>query len=55
MQEAVPEGHGAMLAVLGLKLEDIEKIIKEIKVKGICEIANDNSDSQVILSGEKKQ
>ena len=54
MQEAVPEGHGAMLAVLGLKLEDIEKFIKEIKVKGICEIANDNSDSQVILSGEKK-
>jgi len=54
MQEAVPEGQGAMLAVLGLKLKDIEKIIKEIKVKGICEIANDNSDSQVILSGEKK-
>ena len=54
MQEAVPEGHGAMLAVLGLKLEDIEKLIKETKVKGICEIANDNSDSQVILSGEKK-
>ena len=54
MQEAVPEGHGAMLAVLGLKLENIEKLIKEIKVKGICEIANDNSDSQIILSGEKK-
>ena len=54
MQEAVPEGQGAMLAVLGLQLKDIEKIIKEIKVKGICEIANDNSDSQVILSGEKK-
>ena len=54
MQEAVPEGHGAMLAVLGIKLEDIEKLINEIKVKGICEIANDNSDSQVILSGEKK-
>ena len=54
MQEAVPEGHGAMLAVLGIKLEDIEKLITEMKVKGICEIANDNSDSQVILSGEKK-
>ena len=54
MQEAVPEGHGAMLAVLGIKLEDIEKLITEMKLKGICEIANDNSDSQVILSGEKK-
>ncbi len=54
MQEAVPEGHGAMLAVLGIKLEDIEKFIREIKVKGICEIANDNANGQVIISGNKK-
>ena len=54
MQEAVPEGKGAMLAVLGLKMDEIEDYIKQIKNKGICEIANDNSDSQIILSGEKK-
>ena len=54
MQKAVPEGHGAIVAVLEIKLEDIEKLIKEIKVKRIYEIANDNSDSQVILSDEKK-
>ena len=54
MQEAVPEGKGAMLAVLGLKMNEIEDYIKQIKNKGICEIANDNSDSQIILSGEKK-
>ena len=54
MQEAVPEGKGSMLAVMGLKIKDIEKHIAEIgKEKGICEIANDNSDSQVILSGDK--
>ena len=54
MQEAVPEGKGAMLAVLGLKMNEIEDYIKQSKNKGICEIANDNSDSQIILSGEKK-
>ena len=54
MQEAVPEGKGSMLAVMGLKIQDIEKYIAEIsKEKGVCEIANDNSESQVILSGDK--
>ena len=53
MQEAVPEGKGSMLAVMGLKMEELKKYISEISTKGICEIANDNSDSQVILSGDK--
>ncbi len=54
MQEAVPEGKGSMLAVMGLKLEELEKYITEINdEKGVCEIANDNSDGQVILSGNK--
>ena len=53
MQEAVPEGKGSMLAVMGLKMEELKKYITEISTKGICEIANDNSDSQIILSGEK--
>ena len=54
MQESVPEGKGSMLAVMGLKIKDLEKYIKEIgNEKGVCEIANDNSDNQVILSGDK--
>ena len=54
MQQAVPEGKGSMLAVMGLKIEDVEKYISELGTeKGICEIANDNSDNQVILSGDK--
>ena len=53
MQEAVPEGKGSMLAVMGLKIEELKKYINEVSTKGICEIANDNSDSQIILSGEK--
>ena len=54
MQEAVPEGKGSMLAVMGLKLPELNKYILEIKKeKGVCEVANDNSYSQVILSGDK--
>ncbi len=54
MQDAVPEGKGSMLAVLGLKLEEIKKYIEQIdKEKGVCEVANDNSESQIILSGDK--
>ena len=54
MQEAVPEGKGSMLAVLGLKIDEILKYTEQVKKFGVCEIANDNSDSQVILSGDKK-
>ena len=54
MQEAVPEGKGAMLAVMGLKADDLRSYIKLANLKnGICEIANDNSLGQVILSGNK--
>ena len=52
MQEAVPVGQGSMAAVLGLNIMDLKNLLKEQK-KGICEIANDNADGQVILSGEK--
>jgi len=51
MQEAVPVGKGGMLAVLGSENEEIEDCIKKIKSKGICEIANDNAQGQIIVSG----
>ena len=54
MQEAVPVGKGSMIAVLGLKFEEIELLLKKSEeLKGVCEIANDNADGQVIVSGEK--
>ena len=54
MQEAVPEGKGAMLAVMGLKVDELKLHIKLANLNnGICEIANDNSTSQIILSGNK--
>tara|TARA_A100001015_G_scaffold235020_1_gene266687 strand:- start:716 stop:1657 length:942 start_codon:yes stop_codon:yes gene_type:complete len=55
MQDAVPLGEGRMLAVLGLdinKINDFLSIIKEDS--GVCEIANDNANGQIILSGNKK-
>ena len=54
MQAAVPVGEGSMIAVLGLKTEQIIEWIKSRKDKnGICEIANDNAEGQVIVSGDK--
>jgi len=51
MQKAVPVGKGAMLAALGLNLIELHKYIDDIKNKGVCEIANDNADGQIIVSG----
>ena len=52
MQEAVPVGEGSMIAVLGLKIEELNNLIKEVKTNGICEIANDNAEGQTIVSGD---
>ena len=52
MQEAVPLGKGSMIAVLGLKIEELNNLIKESKIKGVCEIANDNAEGQTIISGD---
>ena len=54
MQEAVPVGKGSMLAVLGLDIQEIRNLMeKNNEKKGICEIANDNAEGQVIISGDK--
>ena len=52
MQEAVPVGKGSMIAILGSKIDQIQQFISESKLKGICEIANDNSEGQTIVSGD---
>ena len=56
MQEAVPVGKGKMIAILGIKTEEIIKILKSTEgEKGVCEIANDNAEGQVIVSGNKER
>ena len=52
MQEAVPVGKGSMIAILGSKTDELINLIKEVKVKGVCEIANDNAEGQTIVSGD---
>ena len=56
MQTAVPIGKGGMIAVLGLKIDEVDNLIKNRNDKkmGICEVANDNADGQVIISGDKE-
>jgi|TARA_B110000967_G_C18738884_1_gene486639 [acyl-carrier-protein] S-malonyltransferase len=51
MQDAVPVGQGGMLAVLGSNVDDINNCMSQLKSKGVCEIANDNADGQIIMSG----
>tara|TARA_Y100000817_G_scaffold281117_1_gene245563 strand:- start:1277 stop:2209 length:933 start_codon:yes stop_codon:yes gene_type:complete len=54
MQTAVPSGQGGMLAVLGTEINNINEILEKNKNKYECFIANDNSNSQVVLSGSLK-
>ena len=52
MQSAVPVGEGAMAAVLGLSMEQVEAALKHVDAGlGACEIANDNAEGQVVISG----
>ena len=55
MQEAVPVGQGSMAAILGTKIDLIKEIINlNLKQNDVCEIANDNAEGQVIISGKKE-
>jgi len=52
MQNSVPKGEGGMIAVLGSTVEMIEKILIENKEILKAQIANDNSEGQIVLSGK---
>lgn len=54
MQSATPIGTGSMLAIIGLKEDEISKLLKEISNLGIVEITNYNSPTQIVVSGEIK-
>lgn len=55
MQKAVPVGVGAMAAILGLNMPDVQDVVKKAASEGgkevVCQAANDNSDGQVVVSG----
>ena len=54
MQESVPPGEGSMLAVLGMTVDEVQNEINLLSNDEVCEIANDNSKGQVVVSGKKK-
>ena len=54
MQNAVREGEGGMLAILGSQIKIIEGILDDNKDKFNVQIANDNSEGQIVLSGKNK-
>jgi [acyl-carrier-protein] S-malonyltransferase len=51
MQDAVPVGKGAMAAVLGLEIDQVEALLEFSTPENMCVIANDNSPGQVVISG----
>ena len=52
MQNAVPKGEGGMVAVLGSTIEVIEEILRDNQNNFTAQIANDNSEGQIVLSGK---
>lgn len=53
MQKAVPVGQGAMVALLGVGLDVAQKVAAEAAQGDVCQVANDNEPTQVVLSGSK--
>lgn len=53
MQKAVPVGQGAMAALLGVGLDVAQKVAEAARQGDVCEVANDNEPTQVVLSGHK--
>ncbi len=54
MQEAVPVGIGAMAALLGLDFETAQAVADEAAQGEVCQAANDNDPTQVVVSGHKE-
>jgi len=52
MQEAVPDGAGAMAAILGAEVSDVEEACRVASARGIVEPANYNSPQQTVIAGE---
>ena len=54
MQKAVPLGEGGMIAILGLSISELNDLLVKNTSNDICEIANDNANGQIIVSGDKE-
>ena len=54
MQDSILPNKGAMMAILGMTIREVENEISLLPKEEICEIANDNSNAQVVVSGGRK-
>ena len=55
MQNSVPVGEGGMIAVIGVKIEELDKIMLDNTNNFNCYVANDNTNGQVVVSGKTDQ
>jgi [acyl-carrier-protein] S-malonyltransferase len=53
MQAAVPVGKGAMTALLGVGIDAARQVAEAAAQGDVCQVANDNEPTQVVLSGDK--
>jgi [acyl-carrier-protein] S-malonyltransferase len=53
MQAAVPVGEGAMAALLGADIDKASALAEAAAQGDVCEVANDNDPTQVVISGHK--
>lgn len=53
MQQAVPNGQGAMAAILGLEKDKVIELCQQV-TQGVCEAVNFNSPEQTVVAGEKQ-
>ena len=51
MQEACPAGEGAMAACIGISQKDLQELLDTLIDDGVCQIANDNVEGQIVISG----
>ena len=53
LKKACEKNHGSMAAILGLNFTTVQSLAVDAQAAGICQAANDNDPSQVVISGEK--
>lgn len=53
MQDAVPQGVGAMAAIIGIEAEAVEEVCAQAAQGEVCEPANYNTPTQIVISGHK--
>jgi len=53
MQEAVPDGEGAMAALMGAEAEGAARLCEEAAEGGVVEPANFNAPGQIVIAGQR--